>query len=89
MLAHLGELLDKSRTQVVADNYAGMASFYLPACAKFEQEGEGGFGTQGGSEGNLLIRSKAMMRLLEETLNTATKPDRAERSDLLSLYLVA
>ena len=62
VLKCLAALLDKSGTQVVADNYATLAAFYLPAVSASNLNPELV------EDKNLLAKSNSLLRLVEMTL---------------------
>ena len=62
-LKDLATLLDKSRTTVIADNYATLASFYLPAASAFEVD------PALVPDKALMAKSSSMCKLVDRTLD--------------------
>ena len=65
-MKELGGLLDKSPTQVLADNYAKLAAFYLPTCTAYELNPES---PAVQAQRKWLGKSQALAKLVQDRLN--------------------
>ena len=66
-MKELGVLLDKSPTQVLADNYAKLAAFYLPTCTAYELNPESP--AVQAAQRKWLGKSQALAKLVQDRLN--------------------